>query len=381
MLNSEFTPNFNHKKFEIFHILNNSARYERREKYTFHEMINKDKKYIYNMYSKNPLFKGIISDLFKSSKGVPYYNLIFKNAFKKNFSNILKIIENSKNKDSPFSKTMKNNKINDIELLKRKKNNLGKKILLQPKSLLKKNNSFLFNSSLINASSEKINESLNKNLNNSANIKLHKIKIKPLHINDSKSFISTSKVKRISKTNILIKKCKFGINKGKNVEKNFKSFIHQNHDINKNIINDKSDKNNFNIENLLNEHKNSKIDEDDFDDKYKFLEKKKYEEFKKELTFKISDLLAYSNRKEYEKKVKNPNLFNEYQLYLEDINSLNKENIFKRKLEKKKMNKINILLEDFQIGKILLKKKLNKYNERDLLYKKIKNKSQEEEND
>ena len=76
---------------------------------------------------------------------------------------------------------MKNNKINDIELLKRKKNNLGKKILLQPKSLLKKNNSFLFNSSLINASSEKINESLNKNLNNSANIKLHKIKIKPLH--------------------------------------------------------------------------------------------------------------------------------------------------------------------------------------------------------
>ena len=182
--------------------------------------------------------------------------------------------------------------------------------------------------------------------------------------------------------NILIKKCKFGINKGKNVEKNFKSFIHQNHDINKNIINDKSDKNSFNIENLLNEHKNSKkIDEDDFDDKYKFLEKKKYEEFKKELTFKISDLLAYSNRKEYEKKVKNPNLFNEYQLYLEDINSLNKENIFKRKLEKKKMNKINILLEDFQIGKILLKKKLNKYNERDLLYKKIKNKSQEEEND
>ena len=175
MLNSEFTPNFNHKKFEIFHILNNSARYERREKYTFHEMINKDKKYIYNMYSKNPLFKGIISDLFKSSKGVPYYNQIFKNAFKKNFSNILKIIENSKNKDSPFSKTMKNNKINDIELLKRKK------ILLQPKSLLKKNNSFLFNSSLINASSEKINESLNKNLNNSANIKLHKIKIKPLH--------------------------------------------------------------------------------------------------------------------------------------------------------------------------------------------------------
>ena len=45
------------------------------------------------------------------------------------------------------------------------------------------------------------------------------------------------------------------------------------------------------------------------------------------------------------------------------------------------MNKINILLEDFQIGKILLKKKLNKYNERDLLYKKIKKKSQEEEND
>ena len=337
MFNSNLTPNFGNNDFDLFNKLNYSARYDRREKYTFHEMIRKDKKYIFNMYAKNSLFSGIVPKLFTSSKGIPFYNQMIKRAFKKGnyLTDIIEKISKSYNKNNETSsliKQVRKNKLNEIELLKNKKNIIEKKFIINQKSLIKKNNSFILkpNTNIFNINNDKSNE----NLNNSANIKLHKIKIKPLYNinNSSKSILTTSRVKRIQKMNILLRKCKFGIKKGNNVTKKVENYIDKIHKEKEDIKNDENSKNEHNIIKLLEDNKKTEIDEEDYNDKYKYLEKQKIQEFKYNLNFKISDFLAYSNKKEMKKKIKDPMKYKAYELYLEDLNSINKEIEVKRKI-------------------------------------------------
>ena len=118
--------------------------------------------------------------------------------------------------------------------------------------------------------------------------------------------------------------------------------------------------------------KKKKIDEFSSFDKYKTLEEKKMKEFKKDLIFKVSDTLAYSNRNEYNKKIKSQISFNAYDLYLDDVDTINKKISSKRKIEEKNIEQLNILLDDFHMGKELLKKKLDELNEKNEKYKNIK---------
>ena len=133
--------------------------------------------------------------------------------------------------------------------------------------------------------------------------------------------------------------------------------------------NDENNKNNV-IE-VLNEDKKRGIDEGDSQEKYKALEELKFKEIKNEINFKISDLLAYSKRSEYKKKVKNPLVYKAYELYLEELNSINKENIIKKNIEKENISKIKNLLEGFHVEKELLNQKINKYTDKINYYKKL----------
>ena len=96
------------------------------------------------------------------------------------------------------------------------------------------------------------------------------------------------------------------------------------------------------------------------------------DEFKKDLVFKVSDMLAYSNRNEYNKKIKGKFSIKAFDLYLDDLGTINKKISLNRKIEKNNMNHLNNLLDDFQVGKALLDKKLNVLNEKHDKYKDVK---------
>ena len=338
MFNSYFTPTSIKTKVDVFNELNKSIKILKRQKYSFHDMIKKEKSYIYNMLAKNAYFKGIVPRLYKGAKGVPYFNNIFKNALRKRiyFGDILDKINNNQNfneNDMNQPKTQRITKhynLDELELLKRKKIKLENKLKLFPKPLIRKNHSFILKSIKINRSPEKSEEVQNSN-NKCLNLKLHKIKIKPFdNINENfKSFTTTSRLKKIKKLNNLLDKCKSGIDQGYIIEKKFEKLYDENNKEDKNV-NDENNKNNV-IE-VLNEDKKRGIDEGDSQEKYKALEELKFKEIKNEINFKISDLLAYSKRSEYKKKVKNPLVYKAYELYLEELNSINKENIIKKNI-------------------------------------------------
>ena len=370
MFNSYFTPTSIKTKVDVFNELNKSIKILKRQKYSFHDMIKKEKSYIYNMLAKNAYFKGIIPRLYKGSKGVPYFNNIFKNALRKRiyFGDILDKINNNQNfneSDMNQPKTQRITKhynLDEVELLKRKKIKLENKLKLFPKPLIRKNHSFILKSIKINRFPEKSEEVQNSN-NKCLNLKLHKIKIKPFDNNNEnfKSFTTTSRLKKIKKLNNLLDKCKSGIDQGYIIEKKFEKLYDENNKEDKNV-NDENNKNNV-IE-VLNEDKKRGIDEGDSQEKYKALEELKFKEIKNEINFKISDLLAYSKRSEYKKKVKNPLVYKAYELYLEELNSINKENIIKKNIEKENISKIKNLLEGFHVEKELLNQKINKYTDK-----------------
>ena len=256
--------------------------------------------------------------------------------------------------------------------MKKRKLKFENRLKLYPKPLLKKNNSFLIKSSKINNPFNQMQAKTNS-VNSSATIRLHRIKIKPLdNINKNfNSFTMTSKENRWKNLNKLLQKCKLEINKGKKLEKEYEKFINNIHNQKSRVVKEEDNKKNSIIE-VLEEGKKMNIDEGEFLEKYKELEKLKVIELKNGLNIKISDSLAYSIRKEYNQKVKVQVPIKAYELYLEELNSLNKENQIKQKIEKKEIEKIKFLLDDFKIGKELLKQKLNRIKERNKEYKNIK---------
>ena len=381
MFNNYYTPTSLKGSFDLFHRLTKRLRFPKKEKLSFHDEITKNKDSLFNIYIEHPCFKSIIPKLFTSDRGVPFYNNIFKNALKKrNFlTNIIEQIKSKKDKQTILNENQpltqrkqKNYELEDLEIMKKRKLKFENRLKLYPKPLLKKNNSFLIKSSKINNPFNQMQAKTNS-VNSSATIRLHRIKIKPLdNINKNfNSFTMTSKENRWKNLNKLLQKCKLEINKGKKLEKEYEKFINNIHNQKSRVVKEEDNKKNSIIE-VLEEGKKMNIDEGEFLEKYKELEKLKVIELKNGLNIKISDSLAYSIRKECNQKVKVQVPIKAYELYLEELNSLNKENQIKQIIEKKEIEKIKFLLDDFKIGKELLKQKLNRIKERNKEYKNIK---------
>ena len=372
MINSFSTPTSLKSKFNYLNQLSNSLRLKRREKYSLHDLILKEKKEIFNMVAKDPNFKEETHKLIPINKSPDFYRNIFVNAVKNGnyLLNIIEDIQAKKNRIKTPLTQRQENKNTNIEIIKRKKLNWENKYKLLQKQLIKKSNSFLNKSIKFNESLDKQEEKKKYN-NNSRNFKYYKMK--PIkNIKQNSKFISMkSQEKKINNLKNLLFKCEIGLNEGENIGNEFEKLHKIIHENNKKIS---SEENSFNINmfKLLEQKKKRRIDESISFDKYRILEEKKMDEFKKDLVFKVSDMLAYSNRNEYNKKIKGKFSIKAFDLYLDDLGTINKKISLNRKIEKNNMNHLNNLLDDFQVGKALLDKKLNVLNEKHDKYKDVK---------
>ena len=372
MINSFSTPTSLKSKFNYLNQLSNSLRLKRREKYSLHDLILKEKKEIFNMVAKDPNFKEETHKLIPINKSPDFYRNIFVNAVKNGnyLLNIIEDIQAKKNRIKTPLTQRQENKNTNIEIIKRKKLNWENKYKLLQKQLIKKSNSFLNKSIKFNESLDKQEEKKKYNYN-SRNFKYYKMK--PIkNIKQNSKFISMkSQEKKINNLKNLLFKCEIGLNEGENIGNEFEKLHKIIHENNKKIS---SEENSFNINmfKLLEQKKKRRIDESISFDKYRILEEKKMDEFKKDLVFKVSDMLAYSNRNEYNKKIKGKFSIKAFDLYLDDLGTINKKISLNRKIEKNNMNHLNNLLDDFQVGKALLDKKLNVLNEKHDNYKDVK---------
>ena len=95
--------------------------------------------------------------------------------------------------------------------------------------------------------------------------------------------------------------------------------------------------------------------------KYKQLEEYKFNELKKKIDSKISDVYAYVNRKEFKEYVNNREKDEEYEMYYRDIRKINNSLELKRVKEKEKLVEIENLLEDATQKKNYLKSIIEKF--------------------
>ena len=372
MINSYSTPTFLKSKYNYLNQLSNSLRLKRKEKYSLHDLIQKEKKEIFNMLAKDPNFKEETHNLIPFNKSSDFYSRIFVNAVKSGnyLLNIIENIQTKKNRIKTPVTQKKEDKNQKLEIMKRKKLNWGGKYKLLQKQLIRKNNSFLNKPIKFNESLDKPEEKKNIN-DNSRNFKYFKMKPKKNIKQNSKFATMKSHEEKINNLKNLLFKCEIGVNNGINLGNDFEKMNKIIHENDKKISSEENNAN-VNMFSLLEQKKVRRIDESISFDKYRNLEEKKMNEFKKDLVFKVSDMLAYSNRNEYTKKIKGKLSLKAFDLYLDDLGVINKEISLKRKIEKNNMNHLNNLLDDFHVGKTLLDMKLNELKKKHDKYKDIK---------
>lgn len=357
MINRKCTSFTYRKKNNIFeNLLNNSNKSEKEniknEQQSLHEIIQKDKDMLFNIYSQKPFFKEILPHLKyqpdselnhqNDTQNPNYFEKLMKNIEKTNKINIKKF--------KPYI----NHKSHNIEKIKRKKFKFDKNLLLKRPSYMKRNYSILLNKShSTNESTKNIHKiNISNIINNYSFDKSKKIKIK-----QSNSFVANAKEKRIEGFNNLLNLCKGEINHGNHVGKDFEKFnIKVSEDI-KEIIQKDSKKE----QNLKDQKMIGKEMMDNENDKYKIKEKEYFNDIKKKIDIKISEVYAYSNRKEYNKVIKDKESNKAYDIYLRDINIINQKIGEKKIIEKQSINKIKLLLDDVFIGKEYLKHRINEY--------------------
>ncbi len=89
MINEKYIPLTDRNKNNIFEnfLLNKSVNSEEQEKKkvqkSFHEIIQKNKDTLLKLYSDIPVFKEILPQIKKSSKGTPFYHSLIKKDIKK----------------------------------------------------------------------------------------------------------------------------------------------------------------------------------------------------------------------------------------------------------------------------------------------------------
>ena len=280
-------------------------------------------------------------------------------------------------KSQLYSKQSNNYNIDEYERIKTKKINFDNSIILKHNSNSNRNNSIIKRKFFINnnsyKNSEKENNSINFDINNN-NIQIYKIKnnfrenLKKIKLNKSNSCISIFKENRIKNLNNILDLCKGEIKHGKVVGKKFEKYNDKISDDIKEII-QKESKENKNIKDQQLIEKEMKEN----NDKYKLKEIEKFNEMKKKIDIKISEVFAYFNRKEFSKQIKDKDTNKAFELYLKDINKINQKIEGKKKIEKESIHKIKFLLEQANKGKKILENKINEYNEKHEILNQINN--------
>lgn len=157
---------------------------------------------------------------------------------------------------------------------------------------------------------------------------------------------------RVKKFNFLLEKCSDSIEKGRvidsKIDKEAKSFddkVFYVKSLKKKVTNFELKK----MEDTLKVRKKNKYD---------LLYDKSIETTKKRANLNISDNLAYENRKEYEKLFKNPEKNDPYEIFLRELNEINKKILKKKEVEEGEITQIENILEDTIKDKDILKIKI-----------------------
>ena len=393
------------------------------QSYKFHQIIEKDKKFILNYYRKLPYFKDSMDELEKESRGNFYYRRMVKNGLK-NKSSFIKVIlqsikkVNQQKKIHFKPKKLKNlYKVPLIEIVKNEKKqiverNKIKELENQKINILKRQYSSRYNDRKAN-SLILVGKSCVENINfgglsynkNNSNVDLDsknrlfsgKTNLENISTKNNSRNNSGNKNRLLSGIthlgNISAKNKKLRRSLSSNSELVFKDdniiFLEErirkfndllnkcedeishgnkikgkfekfSNRLNEKISSAKQERNNKEDNNI----QDQKIVEDKINPKkkYKIMEIEKYKILKKRIDAKISDNYAYLNRSEFKKFIKNRKKNEEYDLYLDDINKIN-EKLKKKKIkEKEKLYEIESLLDDVYKKKNYLKNKLNIYN-------------------
>ena len=374
---------------------------------TFHDIIQENNDYLMNFFEKQSYYREFMPLIQKSNRGHLFYNKIVRKGFKHKspfFKAILKAIKDineEKNKNLIQNKPKRLNvyKIPQIELLKLKKKKIEQLSAKKLEDIEKRNKRYNTSKSMIKdyfVSSQTMNFNLSKNEkklisplstlnlnnttnsfnnNNNSNENLNKkLSFSPLSKDLSTFYMSNTKFKSLprnksynnstfmnspkynkSNINYIYDKCIEEIEHGNNVAKKVFKFDKK---ISKSI--EKKLKKNK----IINKDKNIIEDKSQKENKYIKLEENNYAEIKRKMNAKISYFYAYNNRKEFHELLKNNENAHAYILYLDEINKINERLGRHRKIERKRIDKVETLCDEGFRKKEFLKNKIDLYNKK-----------------
>ena len=386
---------------------------------TIQESIKEDKNFLVNFFAKQPYYSELMPKIKKASRGIVFYKgLIHKGLKHKSvfFEAIMKSIKKiNQEKSAPRPKSPKRMKlyklpkIEELRIKKKKIENIGKKkikliqlekeklniykeqiknkffpsttINRQSSQIYSTNTLNFFNNRYLNSNNNSTNNSFNKNGNSTGKIEQNLIMsslnndlstyyksidtFKSIK-NTSRNGLSTNRFKpfRISSSttniNYLLDKCKEEISNGKEVEELVSNY-------NKNFMKDIQEK----INNNRYINRDMKIiDDTNRRNKYIKLEEQNYAEIKRRMNEKISNSLAYKNRKELREALKINANARAYILHLNEMNKINEKLERRRVIEWKTIDKVNVLCDEGFKRNEYLKNKIDKINNKnDILNK------------
>lgn len=357
---------------------------------TIQDTIKEDKDFIINCFAQQPYYNDIMPKIKKASRGIVFYNdlihkglkhksvffdAIFKSVKKLNEMKLIKRpkskrriglyklpkIEELKIKKKKLESNIKKKKIKLIQLEKGKKINYKfkeiEKSQIFPATTINRNsgtntlnnlnnfnNRYMDNNTTNNSFNKKGNTSLKFEPNlilNPINNDLSTYRSKSNYANKnlSRNLIFINKIKDFqncnstSDLNYIVDKCKEEIITGREVEELVFNY-------NKNFLKDIQEK--INNNRIINRDKKV-IEEKNRRNKYIKLEEQNYENIKKRMNEKISNSLAYQNRKELLEILKINENAKSYILQLNEMNKINEKLGRRRVIEWKRIKKVNSL--------------------------------------
>ena len=391
------------KCFESLKIDSNEENQE-----TIDEAIDENKNFLLHFFEKQPYYKEMMPKIQKDSRGTLYYKgFIKKGVYNKLpfFQAIMKAIKTIKEEKIKTPKVKKElslyklSKIKALEMKKNKIDNIGiKKIKLiqmeneklnKYKEQIKKqfpsttiNSHFLKKYRKINASASSINFFNNSNFhsidntnnsfykNGSSTGKISQYSMKTPNNNDISTYYKSNNFKNLSRNesflnkienninynnnnlHYLVNKCMEEITNGKKVKGSVSKY---NRKISKTI------QKKLKMNRIENKDKKV-IEEKKKKNKYIKLEENNYANIKRIINQKMSNSLAYQNRKELNKLLKSNKNAESYLLHLNEMNKINKIMGEKRLIERETINKVKSLCNSGFKKNEYLNKEMNKIN-------------------
>ena len=369
-----------------------------------HETIKENNEEILDCYSQQAYFKDILPNILKASRRGNFYDKIVKKGFKHKspfFKILLKAIKDISGRKYNMIIPKKVKRLNiyrlpEIDLIRIRKDKIYKnnqkklkKLKLEKEKLLKYTeliNEQLASSSIFNKNKNKTpksisllstlnlsssNNSFNRQFNSTEKLSKN-FELSPSNKGLTSYYKSDIKFKTLSKNNsyisspihlhkksidYLFDKCKEEIDHGNKVaEKVFK----YDQKISKSIEKKLKKNNNKSTERLkkMIEDKGKKRN------KYAKLEENNIKNIKRKMNEKISDFYAFRNRKEFQEILKNSENNQAYNIYMDELNKINEKMGRLRAIERKKIDKIEILCDDGFKKKEYLKNRIDIFNKR-----------------